>query len=153
MLAGMPRRIVWVLLAAYLIGLALIAYWPTPVDRGVDGDLFGLIHWLDRHGVTVVTYDRVESAANVALFVPFGLLLAGLFRRGRRWIAFLVCVAGSVAIETGQALFLPARYASVADVLANAAGAAIGVLAVVAVSRIRRARATSHGAGPRVKNP
>jgi len=87
----MSRRLLWIALAAYLVALALIAYWPTPVDRGVDGDLFGAIHWLRAHGITLITYDRVESAANVALFVPFGLLLGGLFRRGRRWIAFLLC--------------------------------------------------------------
>jgi len=144
----MVRRVLWFLLAAYLVGLALIAYWPTPVDRGVDGNLFAVIHWLREHGITLVTYDRVEFLANVALFVPFGLLLAGLFRRGRRWIAFLLCVAGSVVIEVGQALFLPGRFASGADILANSTGAAIGVLAVVVIARLTRAGRTAEQPAP-----
>ena len=134
----MSRRLLWIALAAYLVVLALIAYWPTPVDRGVDGQLFGVIHWLRARGITVITYDRVEFAANVALFVPFGLLLAGLFRRGRRWIAFLLCVAGSAAIEVGQAVFLPGRFASLADVAANSIGGGIGVLVIVIVARATR---------------
>ena len=142
MLAGMRRRLIWIALVAYLVALALIAYWPTPVDRGIDAGLFAVIRRLREQGLTVVTYGRIEFAANIALFVPFGLLLGALFRRGRRWIAFLLCVAGSAAIEAGQALFLPGRFASLADILANSIGGAIGVLAIAVVSRIRSARST-----------
>jgi hypothetical protein len=148
----MSRRLLWIALVAYLVVLALIAYWPTPVDRGVDGDLFGVIHWLHVHGVTFVTYGRVEFAANVALFVPFGLLLGALFRRGRRWIAFLLCVAGSGAIELGQAVFLPGRFASLADVAANSIGGGIGVLVVALVARaVRSGRSGGRPVPPRAE--
>ncbi|MGN6325859.1 VanZ family protein [Pseudolysinimonas sp.] len=145
----MSRRLIWIALLAYLVALALIAYWPTPVDRPADGQLFAVIRWLDAHGITLVTYDRIEFAANVALFVPFGLLLAGLLRRGRRWIALLICIAGSAAIEIGQGLFLPDRFASLGDVLANSLGAAIGVLVVWLISR----RTASIRSRREVKNP
>jgi VanZ family protein len=150
MLAGMLRRLAWIALVTYLVALAFIAYWPTPVDRPVDGGLGHLIRWLQDHGITIVTYGRIEFAANVAMFVPFGLLLGGLLRRGRRWIAFAVCVAASVAIETGQALFFPGRFASAADVLANSIGAGIGVLVIVIVARVRR---SGRSAGRAASNP
>jgi len=137
----MTRRVVWLLLAAYLVALVLIAYWPTPVDRGApDLVISEFVHALRRRGITFVDYDRIEFTANIALFVPFGLLLGALSRPGRRWVAFLLCVAGSAAIELGQALFLPHRIASIADVVANSMGAAIGILVVDLVGRVARSR-------------
>ncbi len=137
----MTRRVVWLLLAAYLVVLVLIAYWPTPVDRGApDLVISEFVRALRRRGITVVDYDRIEFTANIVLFVPFGLLLGALSRPGRRWLAFLLCVAGSAAIELGQALFLPHRIASIADVVANSIGAALGVLAIALVARVTRSR-------------
>jgi VanZ family protein len=71
-----------------------------------------------------------DFVANVALFLPLGFLARGLTngsaRSGRRvvWIG-AVC---SLLIETAQ-LFLRRRYAGPSDVLSNAAGAWLGVLA------------------------
>jgi glycopeptide antibiotics resistance protein len=133
-----PRRVLLLLLLAYLVALALIAYWPTPVDRGFDGTLFGVLSRLRAAGFGWITYDLVESAANVLLFVPLGLLLGLLVGRGvgRRLAVFLACLGASLAIELGQALLLPARYASAADVLANGTGAVIGILIAVVVNAI-----------------
>jgi VanZ family protein len=148
MLAGMLRRLTWIALVVYLVVLAITVFWPTPVDRPVDGTLFSLIRWLRDHGMGFVTYDRIEFTANVALFAPFGLLLGLLLRRERRWIAVPICVVCSAAIEGGQALFLPGRFASAADVLANSIGAGIGVLVAVIVARLARARRSTEAAAP-----
>jgi VanZ family protein len=138
----MSRRLLLVLLVLYVVGVVLIAVWPSPVDRNFDGPLRGSIAWLQRHGLDFVTYDRVEFAANIVFFIPLGLLLAALGGRGRVMIAFATCVAVSLSIELGQALFLPARFASAGDVLANTVGAAIGAAAAAIASSVRRRRAT-----------
>ena len=135
------RRIAVLLLVLYLIALALIAFWPTPVDRGVDGELFHLIDRLRAAGLRWVSYDLIESSSNVLLFAPFGLLVGLLTGRGWRILGWAVCVSASLAIELGQAVLLPARYASAGDVAANSTGAAIGVLVVVAIEAIAARRA------------
>ena len=120
------------LLAAYVVGLALVAFWPSHVDEGAGP----LILWIqDRTGLS---YETIESASNVLLFVPMGVLLRALLRRA--WPAMLLGLVVSVAIEAGQALFLPGRTASLADVVTNTAGCVLGVLVVVLVRRLRRPR-------------
>jgi glycopeptide antibiotics resistance protein len=131
------RRVLAIVSVLYLVGLALIAFWPVPVDQGFSDALEVVITQLQSDGLSVLSYSTVEIAANVLLFVPLGILLASLFRPGARWLAFAVCVAISAVIEFSQAVFLPGRFASASDLLANIAGAAIGVLIVVIVSAVR----------------
>ena len=74
---------------------------------------------------------------NVALFVPVGALASAVFRRHALAGVWLGCVLLSVMIETAQFLAPIGRIANSADVVANAAGAALGA-AVAVVSRSRR---------------
>ncbi|GAA1944316.1 VanZ family protein [Microbacterium deminutum] len=113
-------------LALYSVVLAAIAFWPVPVDRGSGGMLRAIsaaVPWL--------TYDVIESSANVLLFVPLGILLALVLPR-RRWLVVPIALAVTVVIECGQALFLHQRTASVRDVVANLIGAVIGLAIVLA---------------------
>ena len=70
---------------------------------------------------------------NVAAFVPLGWLLAQGIRdvaaspRARRLVVVGFCAVMSFGVETLQ-YFLPSRYSSLVDVLANSAGALIGAL-------------------------
>lgn len=112
----------------YLVALALIAFWPTPVDAGMRGDLNRTTAWFARHDLSAVDYSLIESGANVVLFIPLGLLLALHLRPGRAWIAVAVGALTSCVIELGQLLFLAARYATLEDVAANTTGAALGAL-------------------------
>jgi len=130
-----------VLLGAYLVVAALVAFWPTPVDAaagpwlmGVLGDLYtkGLPGW--------ITYDLLEFVANVVYFIPLTTLLTLLIGRSRWWFAALVAVSASMAIEVGQMLFVAARFATLQDVAANALGALIGAGFVIAATK-RRERA------------
>lgn len=129
-------------LVVYLVVLAAIAFWPSHVDRG----LIPLLTWLA--GVAPpLTYPRVEFAANIALFVPFGVLLMFILRR-RYLIVPLVLVA-SVGIEAVQSLMGGRRTPSVLDVVANVAGACVGMLAVALVQWLRaRRRARPRRASP-----
>ena len=133
-----PRVWLYILLGAYLVVAALIAFWPTPVDAaagpwlmGVLGDLYsqGLPGW--------ITYGLLEFVANVAFFIPLTILLTLLFGRSRWWFAGLVAVAASMAIEVGQMLFIAARFATLQDVAANALGMLIGAGIAIAATQCR----------------
>ena len=133
---GGPR----LLLALYLILLALIAFWPTHVDRPFDGSLEAWLRILRGHGgPSWVDYAFVESASNVLLFIPFGLLIALILPVRRWWLAILIGFGTSCCIELAQLLVLSARTATMADVAANTLGAVIGV----GVARVVRRPRTS----------
>ncbi|WFR68155.1 VanZ family protein [Curtobacterium flaccumfaciens] len=86
-------------------------------------------------------YGALEFTANVAFFLPLGLLVVLRLGARRWWVGALTGFVASGVIETGQALFLPARFASFDDVLANTSGAAVGALiAVVALGWAARHR-------------
>ncbi len=136
----MLRRAGWVCLVAWFIAAAVILAWPVPIDGPVvapihvwleQGYARGLPRWL--------TYQSIEWLANVAFFLPLGVLLAllaspGLVRRTPRGLgaalllALTVGAASSLIGEGAQALLLPERFASVGDLSANALGAVLGAV-------------------------
>jgi glycopeptide antibiotics resistance protein len=80
----------------------------------------------------VPAHSRIlEFASNIALFVPFSLL-GLLCWPSRRVIAWTAAGAlTSTVIELVQLLFLPHRFATVSDVVANTTGALLGALLAV----------------------
>jgi VanZ family protein len=129
-LRSAARLTVWLALALYIGLLALIVLWPVPVDRPARGLLGDVLETLHRHGVPAwINYGVVEAAANVLLFLPFGLLAGLLLPRRRRWLAAAGAVLLSAGIELAQSGLLPERFGTVQDVLANTAGAVLGVAA------------------------
>ncbi|NEK84300.1 VanZ family protein [Blastococcus saxobsidens] len=129
----MSRRLAVAGLVAYLVALAAVTLGASPgglfvrgarVARRIDG--FG---W--------VSSGDVERAANVLLFVPFGLLLCFALPTVDRFVVWLLCVAVSVAVEAAQ-FVLPGRDSTPVDVVTNATGAALGVLAAVVWTRARQ---------------
>ncbi|MBD7996065.1 VanZ family protein [Arthrobacter sp. Sa2CUA1] len=119
------------LFLAYLVALAFIAFWPSPVDAGSSGaTLRSVLAWLHSHGIPGwFNYNFVEFTANILLFVPFGFLGAAYLRRQKPcYVLILLAFIASCAIETYQCCFLEERFASVADILANTIGATIGCL-------------------------
>ncbi|SEB93963.1 VanZ like family protein [Paramicrobacterium humi] len=113
---------------AYALALAVVAFLPTPVDGGAAPFLERLITWSQARGMPWLTYGMLEFAANVAVFSPFGFLLALALGRRYWWLAIVLCPLASVAIEIAQYLLFPARVASARDVIANSSGALIGIL-------------------------
>ncbi|MGC5172930.1 VanZ family protein [Micromonospora sp. DT81.3] len=122
------------LLLAYGALLAVVALYPTPVDRPVSGLLQGLDEWMRG------SYDVLEFTSNVALFVPVGVLVALQLPPRLRWAAVPIGAAVSLGIELLQAALLPERVATPSDVFANTIGTAVGVLLVAVVSRSRQRR-------------
>jgi hypothetical protein len=123
------RRLWQTVLAAMLIPLALIAFWPTPVDRPVQGLLAGTLGFLHRHGIPGwFNYQFVEATANVVLFVPVGFVSALSFPEKRWWQVGALGLLVSGCIELGQLIFLYDRFASPTDVVTNVSGTIIGAL-------------------------
>jgi VanZ family protein len=142
--------VAWLVVPAtgYAVCLLLVVFWPVPVDRNAGADLLRALDWLHRHGVPEwFDYALVEWLANVAMFVPFGFLLAAVLRPAHWWLALLSAAAASACIEWAQGELLPERYASAADIAANTLGALVGIalcgvllLAAAARSRFRHSR-------------
>lgn len=133
------RRLLALLFAAYTGGLALIAFWPSPVDASAAGTLKSVLERLHAAGVPAwVNYALVESTANVALFLPFGFLAAAYLSERWAWLAAAAGIGVSCAIEAGQYIFLPDRFATIHDVMANSLGAVLGTLVVYAFRSRKR---------------
>ncbi len=114
-------------LLAYLAVLALIAFWPSPVDAPAAGLLARVLRKLHSWGAPPwINYDLAESVANILLFVPLGVLLVWILGRSYWWVAAPAALITSGAIEVGQFLFLPARFPTFSDVIANTAGGVLG---------------------------
>ena len=141
-----PRPWRWVLITM-LVPLAFVAFWPSPIDQPVQGDLARLLKFLHARGIpTWFNYKFVEAAANVLLFVPLGLVAYQAFPDRGWWRlgAFGLLVSG--CMELGQLLFLDDRFATPQDLVTNTAGAVIGaVVAQIATRRLRARRLVSGG--------
>jgi glycopeptide antibiotics resistance protein len=122
--------------ALCLLALLLVTLTPTPVDQPFEKLLTRLISELHERGLPrMIGYGEIEFGANVAMFVPIGFLTALLLPRRFAWVAILVGPLLSAVVETTQLVFLPARYASVLDVVANSAGSLLGVGIAAALRR------------------
>jgi len=128
------HKVAGILGIVYFAVLAGILFWPSPVDRPIDGALMAVIQWLHGHGLPpwFVGYRKVEFAANILVFVPFGIIFALRLRRNLWWLAVVIAAAASGMVELAQAVFLPERVPSWSDIVANTSGALIGALLVAA---------------------
>ncbi|WP_022890748.1 VanZ family protein [Agromyces italicus] len=124
-------------LLPYLVAVGLIVFLPAPEA----GRVTGLVAWaadlvatvgVPREPAAVV----IEFAANIVLFVPFGALVAVAWRGLPAWAVIALGFSTSLTIELVQ-LSLPTRFPTVSDVVANTAGAAVGILVVGVLARRR----------------
>ncbi len=123
------RRVPWwgyVVLAGYLVGLAVLVLWPegatvTHVNMLVAAGFqrLGAPAWMSPAFWEVVN--------NILVGVPAGALAMVLWPRSRGWSWILLAAALSLCVELVQWRYLPSRTPSVLDVLANTTGAAVGV--------------------------
>lgn len=121
------RRVGIVGLAAAVPVIALITLWPTHFLLRIKPRVVQGIEWLHaRDMFEWIYWTRLEVLANVAMFVPLALLLTFVLGARRWWLALALCLAVTVGIEATQH-FMPGRVASMRDIVANGAGAAIGV--------------------------
>ncbi|MFL6088536.1 MAG: VanZ family protein [Aeromicrobium sp.] len=106
-------RLAWILVGApYVAVLLVVALSPIPVED--------LLHIrLDE-----TSHHRAEIIANIALFIPFGVMGTWLVRRVGWVIA--AGIATSALIELAQLTWSPGRVAELADVVKNGLGTVIG---------------------------
>jgi VanZ family protein len=123
----------WVLVA-YFAALAIIGYWPTPVDEPAWEALDAFFSWLHRQGAPHwIGYKLLEAGANVLLFIPVGALCVATFRRNSWLQNVAIGVMVSASMELGQFLFLSRRDPSPRDLLTNTTGTVIGISLVYAL--------------------
>jgi glycopeptide antibiotics resistance protein len=140
------RVLLRILFAVYLVVVGFIVWSPQP--KGGVGILHVVALWVASVLGTPSgpTFDALEVAANVVMFVPFGVLALAAYRWMRVWSATLAGLVTSGIIE-GVQLFLPTRYSTISDLIANTAGALLGALLVVGV---RGARTRAEARNPAV---
>lgn len=126
---------------AYLAVLGWLTL--TPQASALDTSiLWQLAERLERlPGLGWVTFLHLEFAANVALFVPFGVLGVLLLGRSRWWLAVILGLVATVAIEGAQQGIV-GRVSDPRDLIANGLGTVIGVLfaLIVTIGDARRRR-------------
>lgn len=128
-------------LIAMLVPLAFIAFWPSPVDQAVQGQLAAILKFLHRHGIPEwFNYRFVEASANVALFVPVGIVSSLAFPCWPWWKIGAFGFPISCCMELGQLLFLYDRFPSLLDLVTNTSGAVIGTLLAGAALKQLQAR-------------
>jgi VanZ family protein len=110
--------------SAMRLALALLGYF-TFVTLVITLSPFDFA-W--RHVRVATAVNPVDFVLNVAMFLPIGFLLRSLGATRTRfgWSAVLVAFGFSAAIEAAQML-IPGRFVSPNDVVANTAGAWLGV--------------------------
>ncbi|UOE44344.1 VanZ family protein [Agromyces larvae] len=122
------------LLVPYLVLLALIVFLPAREAGRVTGIVGWAAELLAGFGVPrEPAAVALEFLANVALFVPFGVLLALAWPRLGAWSVIGIGAATATVIELVQ-LGIPSRVSTVSDVIANTTGTAIGLVLVLAVA-------------------
>jgi hypothetical protein len=132
------RLVVRLVLAIYAAAVAVIAFWPVPVDQGIRVGVLRFAGIMRRNGLIGLQYEHIEFTANLLMFIPLGLLLTLALRpRAARWVPPVACFAASALIELVQFTVLPQRFTTVSDLIANTLGGALGWLIALAVVRLR----------------
>lgn len=132
----------------YLGFVGWVTLDPSPPNPARHPLLRLALRWFERHEATEwITFDTVEFLANVALFVPIGVLVLLLLGRRWWWVGVVVGLVLTLCIEGAQQ-FLPARFPDVRDLVANTAGAAIGALLALLVTTPAAIRARTRHPAP-----
>ncbi|SJN40893.1 hypothetical protein FM104_11145 [Microbacterium esteraromaticum] len=118
-----------VMLVPYTVALALIVWLPASAAAKATGIVFRFARFVSAHSeISLSTsYTVFEFLANIALFVPLGLLLVAARPRANAGVVLLIGYSASATIELVQTL-LPSRFPTLSDVIANTIGTAIGCL-------------------------
>lgn len=147
------RRVAWagVALTAALIGLITLTPQSSSSAHGVVSQ--AILNFLHTIGVPASFGPAAwEFTANIIMFTPLGFFLAltlvgrfptppGQPTNPRVWAYLAVFPLATGFIETTQLLFLPSRYATWSDIIANSLGGfigyGVGLLVLSLVSRFQ----------------
>lgn len=137
----MSRRLPNVLLAVTTLVILALTLWPNPNDGDGTPLARAIVDWLHASGMPrSITFEAIEFTANIVMFVPFGFFLALSLPRWMWPWAIVLGLAFTLLIEFLQAAFLPERFPTVSDLVANTAGALLGGALTLLGRRGRRSR-------------
>jgi VanZ family protein len=129
-----------VLLVTFGLVVTIITFWPGPPDPDGQHALRDFLQHAYTRGLPRwITFDLIESGANVLMFLPIGFFGALALARAR-WLIVPAAVCASAIIETVQAVRMPERVGTPDDVIANGLGALLGYLLALVVIAIIRSR-------------
>ena len=118
-----------ILSALYLWAVGWLTLRTRAYGEDIAGALSRVLDWFaGREATSWITFGVVEFGANVAMFVPLGVIAVLWFGVRGWWTAPLIGAGLSLAIETIQAVALDTRVPDVRDLVANTGGAIIGML-------------------------
>ena len=128
-------------LVLYTIFILVVTLSPAQMDVSYQNAVIRLLDALHRNGVPQwFGYGEVEFLANIAMFVPFGFLVAILLPQKLSLLTVLVGPGFSAFVENFQRQFLDERVASIYDVYANSAGAIGGLILAALLRAVVHAR-------------
>lgn len=113
------RSLAWGLVIASVLAIGLATLQPAPVAQG---QVVGALQWC----VRCSTFGAVDLILNALLFMPLGVGLRSVGFGARR--AMGAMITASILIEFLQLTLVRGRDPNVADVLANSAGGALGLV-------------------------
>ncbi len=123
--------------ALYLLAVCVIVFAPQPDAERFTGIVAVVARALESWGIPFeIGYPVLEFAANVALFVPFGILVPLIAPLWHPWLVIASGFALSCLIEFVQTA-LPSRFPTASDLLANTLGTALGVGMLAVFMRLR----------------
>ncbi len=125
----LARAVRWLIVAAWMGGIFYLSQQSTPMGASAGGAVAIPAHLGLYCGLALLFYWALAGSAEPRRGPPVWAL-AG--------VAFALTVLYGVVDETHQA-FVPGRVASETDLLADAAGAFVGVALAMVVPRLRRA--------------
>ena len=124
----------------YLLAVCVIVFAPQPDAERFTGIVAVVARALETWGIPFeIGYPVLEFAANVALFVPFGILVPLIAPLWHPWLVIASGFALSCLIEFVQTA-LPSRFPTASDLLANTLGTALGVGLLAVFARRSRTR-------------
>jgi glycopeptide antibiotics resistance protein len=134
------------LAASISITLLVILLWPEPIQttdlgRALANWLASLIVSEDLNAAHALVH--LEIWLNFLIFIPFAFVLHLIFARFGFWIAPVVSFSVSVFAEVMQKVLLVQRVSSIQDVMLNTAGALVGWVLAILLSRQGRSSGTS----------
>lgn len=123
-----------------LVGIGLVVFWPMPPHPADGGPYRQVLEFLWDHGMPRwFTFMTAEFCANIALFVPFGMV--AYWWKPSIVRDTMLGFAASCLIEAAQGAFVGGRVADPRDIASNTIGALVGsVIAAVAVRIAARRR-------------
>ena len=144
------RRVGQVGFAITTVLVALITLTPQSGGSAHGAVAKALLDALHTIGVPA-SFGEVEweFTANIIMFTPLGFFLALALPGARLWLGIIALPLISGLIEWSQLLFLPSRYPTVSDLVANSLGGwlgllmGFGVMQVISRSASRRGRVSA----------